>query len=62
MYNSSGSLSYLLDPSGQFLGGAWTGGSISSVSLGNRLMAQYLSDGAHFSHANVLGSETQTTD
>jgi RHS repeat-associated protein len=25
-------------------------------------MTQYLSDGAHFSHANVLDSETQTTD
>jgi len=63
VYNSSGSLSYLLDPSGQLLGGAWSGGGQNSaIRLGSRMLAQYQSNGADFTHVNPLGSETQNTD
>jgi RHS repeat-associated protein len=34
----------------------------SFMFLGSRLLTQYVPDGAHFSHVNALGSETQTTD
>jgi RHS repeat-associated protein len=60
--NSSGSVSYLLDPSGQFLGGRWTNGGNSAVFLGSRMLAEYMSNGVDFDHPNVLGSDTQMTD
>src|SRR5579863_2682600 len=45
------------------LGGAWSGGGQNSaIRLGSRMLAQYKSNGADFSHVNVLGSETQNTD
>jgi len=63
VYNSSGSLSYLLDASGQLLGGAWSGGGQNSaIRLGSRMLAQYQANGADFTHVNPLGSETQNTD
>jgi hypothetical protein len=62
VYNSSGSVSYLLDPSGQFLGGRWSGGGgNSAVFLGSRMLAEYMSNGVDFAHPNVLGSDTQVT-
>jgi hypothetical protein len=39
VYNSSGSVSYLLDPSGQFLGGVWSGVSNSLMFMGSRMLA-----------------------
>ena len=62
VYNSVGSVSYLLDPSGQFLGGRWNGGGNSAIPLGSRLLAEYMSNGADFDHVNVLGSDTHMTD
>ena len=62
MYNPSGTLSYVLDPSGQFLEGLFSGGGTSAIPLGGRILAQYQSNGANFSHVNALGSETQNTD
>jgi RHS repeat-associated protein len=62
VYNSSGSVSYLLDPAGQFLGGRWTNGGNSAVFLGSRMLAEYMSNGVDFDHVSVLGSDTQMTD
>ena len=67
VYNSSGSGSYLHDPSGQLIGGNWASGAAwnAGIRFGSRLLAMYGGDSAHtayFTHANALGSETQTTD
>ncbi len=67
MYNTTGSLSYLYDPSGQFFGGNWSSGAgwNAAIRFGARLMTMYGGDGGHtayFLHANALGSNSQTTD
>ena len=60
-------MSFLYDPSGQMIGRNWANGAgwNAGIQFGSRLMAMYGGDGGHtayFTHANALGSETQTTD
>ncbi len=62
VFNSNASVSYLYDPSGQFLGGQAGGGGNSAIPLGSRELAEYQGNGANFAHINALGSRTQTTD
>ncbi len=62
VFNSNASVTYLYDPSGQFLGGQAGGGGNSAIPLGSRELAEYQGNGANFAHINRLGSRTQTTD
>ncbi len=67
VYNTSGPVNHLYDPSGQPIGGNWANGAgwNAGIRFGSRLMAMYAGDGGHtayFTHANALGSSSQTTD
>ncbi len=67
VYNTSGPVNHLYDPSGQPIGGNWANGAgwNAGIRFGSRLLAMYGGDGGHtayFTHANALGSESQTTD
>jgi RHS repeat-associated protein len=58
----AGAIDYLHDAAGQSIGGVWGGGGNQWVFMGERILADYESDGVHLLHPNAVNTSTQTTD
>jgi RHS repeat-associated protein len=58
----AGPLNRLYDPAGQSMGAIWSWGANYFLFFQGRMLVDFETDGAHFGHANVLGSVSQYTD
>ncbi len=55
-------ISLVFDPAGQLMGAIWSWAWNYFLYFQGRMLAEYEADGAHFGHANGLGSVSQDTD